>query len=70
MSYEDRADELAEITTLTEGEARVQALLEEDKGRQEIAEKLGIAPSTVDTNKQRIKDRVERARATLEEIDV
>lgn len=70
MGFEKRAEELANKTVLTETESRVQALVEDGKTRHEIADKLDMAVSTVDTHKQRIKRRLEEVQGTTEEIDL
>lgn len=70
MEYEQRVGELANKTVLTETEARVQALIEEEKTRHEIADRLEMAVSTVDTHKQRIKQRIIQAQGTIEEMEL
>ncbi len=69
MNYEDRAEELAERTGLKRREADVAALKEEGLTHQEISEELEISKSAVDTYSQRINERLDEARGTLEELD-
>lgn len=69
-SYTERATDLQERTSLKRREAEVYALKEAGYSHAEIAEELDLAKSTVDEYSRRITDRVNRARATLEEVDV
>jgi FixJ family two-component response regulator len=40
-----------------------------ERNRREIASELGIAPSTVDSYRQRLEERTERARVLLEVVE-
>lgn len=70
MSYEERARELAEKTVLSEGEAEVAALKEQGEDNQAIADELGLSKSTVYTITSRIRTKLDRAQATIDEVDV
>lgn len=70
MEYEERAEILSDKTVLTETEAEVQALVENGADRDQIADELDMAVSTVDTHKQNIKQRLNEVRWTKEEIDI
>lgn len=69
MDYEARAAELEAETALTAREADVQALKEQGLSHSEIADELALDKSTVDAYSARINDRIERSRATLEELE-
>lgn len=68
VDYEERARALADETVLTEREADVAALREKGLSHAEVAEELGIKRSTASNLNQRVEDRLERARRTLEEL--
>lgn len=74
MSYQsranwvDRAEYLYENTVLSKRQADIQALTEEELSREEIAETLDIAASTVDQHRQEISDRIEKSKQTLDEL--
>lgn len=68
MDYRERAEQLADETTLSRRESEVMALKEEGRSHAEIAEELGLAKSTVDEYSRRINDRIQRARATVDEL--
>ncbi|MFC7156125.1 HNH endonuclease [Halomarina halobia] len=74
MSVEDptvqqRIDELAENTVLSEQETRVFALEEYGFSRAEIAEELGISRSTVNEYVRRISQRRQKVQRTLDLLD-
>lgn len=69
-TYMERAEALVETTALKRREAEVYALKEQGLSHAEIADELEISKSTVDEYSRRINDRVERARATLAELDL
>lgn len=64
QTIEARTDELEEHTTLSEREAQIQAQREAGKGRQEIADLLGIKKSTVREYIQRIENKHREAQST------
>ena len=69
-AYEKRAEDLSDRTSLKRRESEVWALKEQDMTHEEIAEVLGISKSTVDEYSRRIRNRVKRAEATLDEVDI
>lgn len=66
--WADRAEELAETTVLSHRQAEVQALTEQHRSRQEIADELDVSINTVDEHRQKIKARVQLAENTVEEL--
>jgi DNA-binding CsgD family transcriptional regulator len=71
----DRREEIREAEVelrnagLSEKQAAVAARLMYRRRRGEIAAELGIAPSTVDTHRQRVEERAEVAHRLLEALD-
>ena len=66
---QERADELADRTGLKRREAEVQALKERGLSHDQIKDELELSKSTVDEYSRRINDRIERAEATLRELE-
>lgn len=67
--HKRRAVELGARTVLKRRESEVYALKEDGLSHSEIADRLGLEKSTVDSYSRRINDRLERARRTLELVD-
>jgi DNA-binding CsgD family transcriptional regulator len=67
--HESRIEQLTEDTVLTQREAAVLVLKEEGYSRHEIADALGVTPSTVDTYRERSSERLTQARETLTEFE-
>ncbi|WP_179204610.1 HNH endonuclease [Halobacterium hubeiense] len=65
----DRVEELHEKTALSEQEARVQALRERGLERQEIAEELDIAKSTVREYVKRVDNKRREAKSTASVLE-
>jgi DNA-binding CsgD family transcriptional regulator len=67
-SWVERAAKLYEETVLSERQADIQALKEQGATRQDTADELGISVNTVDEHRREIKERIERAKKTVEEL--
>jgi len=68
-SLEEDAQELAQETRLSEGEARVYLLKEEGHTHQEVADLLELGKSTVDNYSRRINTKLQEARRTVDRLE-
>lgn len=69
LSYTDRIEEIQARTLLSPREAEVFVWREYGADRKQVAELLGIAPSTVDEYSRRIKQKVTTAFHTVDHLD-
>lgn len=68
-AHQSRIEQVTEDTVLTERQAAVLVLSEEEYSRNEIASALNLEPSTVDTYKNRASERLTQAQKTLTEFE-
>lgn len=69
LTFSERIDEVEAETLLSRREAEVFVWRERGADRKQVADLLGIAPSTVDEYSRRIKQKVETAFRTIDMLD-